>query len=92
MAKLYVVATPIGNLLDISLRALRILKEADLILSEDTRITKKLLERYNISKPTVSYHQYSRLSKVSYILSQLKRGKNLFQTPALREFPIPGVN
>src|SRR3989338_4941862 len=77
MAKLYVVATPIGNLEDISLRALRILKEADLILSEDTRITKKLLERYNISKPTISYHQHSRLSKISYILSQLKRGKNL---------------
>jgi len=77
MAKLYVVATPIGNLEDISLRALRILKEADLILSEDTRITKKLLERYNISKPTISYHQHSRLSKISYILSQLKQGKNL---------------
>ena len=77
MAKLYVVATPIGNLEDISLRALRILKEADLILSEDTRITKKLLEHYSISKPTISYHQHSRLSKISYILSQLKQGKNL---------------
>ena len=59
--KLYVVGTPIGNLEDITIRALRILKEVDLILCEDTRTTKKLLARYKISKPTVSYHQHSRL-------------------------------
>ena len=77
MSKLYVVATPIGNLEDISLRALRILKSADFVLCEDTRTTKKLLDYYKISKPTISYHQHSRLSKISYILSQLKQGKNL---------------
>ena len=77
MSKLYVVSTPIGNLEDLSFRALRILKEVDLILCEDTRTTKKLLTRYKISKPTVSYHQHSRLLKSKYILEQLKRGKDL---------------
>jgi len=77
MPKLYVISTPIGNLEDLSFRALRILKEVDLILCEDTRVTKKLLARYKISKPTVSYHQHSRLLKSKYILEQLKRGKDL---------------
>lgn len=77
MNKLYVVATPIGNLRDISLRALRILKEVDLVLCEDTRTTKRLLEHYKILKPTISYHQHSKLSKVNYILDELKQGKNL---------------
>ena len=72
MSKLYVVSTPIGNLEDLSFRALRILKEVDLILCEDTRTTKKLLARYKISKPTVSYHQHSRLLKSKYILEQLE--------------------
>ncbi len=74
---LYVVATPIGNLEDITLRALRILKEVDLIACEDTRTTKKLLARYNISTPTISYFQYSRLKKIDYILDQLKKGKDI---------------
>jgi len=77
MAILYIVATPIGNLEDLSFRALRILKEVDLILCEDTRTTKKLLIRYQISKPTISYHEHSRLTKVRYILEQLKQGKDL---------------
>ena len=77
MATLYIVSTPIGNLEDLSLRALRILKEVDLILSEDTRITKKLLAHYQIKTPTLSYHQYSRLKKVNYILDLLGQGKNL---------------
>ncbi len=74
---LYIVATPIGNLEDISLRALRILKEVDLIACEDTRTTKKLLARYNISTPTISYFQHSQLKKIEYILSQLRKGKNI---------------
>lgn len=77
MAILYVVSTPIGNLEDISARALRILKEVDLILCEDTRVTKKLLNRYEISAKTVSYHQHSSLRKTEYILGQLKKGKKL---------------
>ena len=77
MTTLYIVATPIGNLEDLTSRALRILKEVDLILCEDTRVTKKLLERYNIKTQTLSYHQHSKLQKIDYILSLLKQGKNL---------------
>lgn len=77
MGILYIIATPIGNLEDISLRALRILKEVDLIACEDTRTTKKLLAHYNISTPTISCFQHSRLKKLKYILSELKIGKNI---------------
>jgi len=77
MTTLYIIATPIGNLEDLSFRALRVLKEVDLILCEDTRVTKKLLARYEISRPTVSYHQHSKLTKSKYILEQLERGKSL---------------
>jgi len=77
MSTFYIVATPIGNLNDVSKRALQTLSEADLILCEDTRVTKKLLERYNIKTQTLSYHQHSRLWKIDYILSLLKQGKNL---------------
>ena len=77
MPILYIVATPIGNLEDLTFRALKILKEVDLILAEDTRITKKLLDRYQIEKPILSYHQHSQLTKVNYILELLKKGRNL---------------
>jgi len=77
MAILYLVATPIGNLEDLSPRALRILKEVDLILCEDTRRTKKLLSHYDIKTKTQSYHQHSKLKKINYILDLLKKGKNL---------------
>ena len=77
MSTLYIVATPIGNLKDITLRALHILKEVDLLLCEDTRVTKKLLSRYNIKTPTQSYHQHSKLKKINYILNLLKQGKSL---------------
>ncbi len=77
MAMLYIIATPIGNLEDISLRALRILGEVDFILCEDTRVTGKLLKYYKIKKPTISYHQHSNVKKVNYILDLLKQGKNL---------------
>lgn len=86
---LYIIATPIGNLEDISSRALRTLKEVDLILCEDTRTTKKLLTHYQISKPTVSYHQHSRLTKLEYILSQLKQDKNL---ALVSEAGTPGIS
>lgn len=75
MGEFYVIATPIGNLEDISLRAVETLKKVDLILCEDTRVTKKLLDRYSISKPTMSYHQHSRLSRVEAIIEHLENGK-----------------
>lgn len=77
MSILYIVATPIGNLEDITFRALRILKEADLILCEDTRVTQKLLDHYSIKTPTLSYHQHSRIQKIEQIIDLLKNGKNL---------------
>ena len=77
MSHLFIVATPIGNLEDISFRAVRILQEADLILCEDTRVTKKLLDRYAIKKPLQSYHQHSKLAKTEYIMDILASGKNL---------------
>ena len=77
LGKLYIVATPIGNLEDITLRALRVLKDVDLILCEDTRVTKKLLDRYEIQKPLLSYHHHSKLSRVEKILEHLENGKNL---------------
>lgn len=77
MATLYIVATPIGNLEDVTLRAIRILKEVDLILCEDTRVTKRLLERYEIQTPTMSYHAQSKLSKSDKILRLLEEGKNI---------------
>jgi len=77
MATLYIVGTPIGNLEDISLRALRILGEVDFILCEDTRVTGKLLSHYKINTPTISYHQHSSENKVRQIIDLLANGKNL---------------
>lgn len=74
---LYIVATPIGNLEDITLRALRVLKEVDLIACEDTRVTQKLLSHYNIKNTTISYFQHSKLSKIEYLISELQSGKNI---------------
>ncbi len=77
MATLYIVGTPIGNLEDISMRALRILNEVDFILCEDTRVTKKLLSHYRVNTPTISYHQHSGVKKVDYILDLLDQKKDL---------------
>ncbi|MFA5076564.1 MAG: 16S rRNA (cytidine(1402)-2'-O)-methyltransferase [Patescibacteria group bacterium] len=74
---LYIVATPIGNLEDITFRALRTLKEVDLILAEDTRQTSKLLNHYQINTPIISYHHHSRLEKTDLILNKLKNGDNI---------------
>jgi 16S rRNA (cytidine1402-2'-O)-methyltransferase len=74
---LYVVATPIGNLEDISARALRILGEVDLIACEDTRHTRKLLDRYGISKPLVSYHEHNESARAAELMIDLLAGKNI---------------
>jgi 16S rRNA (cytidine1402-2'-O)-methyltransferase len=77
VGKLYIVGTPIGNLKDITLRALEVLEEVDFILCEDTRVTKKLLDHFGIEKPLISYHQHSKLQKTEEILDLLKEGKSL---------------
>lgn len=74
---LYLIATPIGNLEDITLRALRVLREADLIAAEDTRQTLKLLNHFEIKKPLISYHEHNKVEKGSYLIHQLLEGKNL---------------
>jgi 16S rRNA (cytidine1402-2'-O)-methyltransferase len=74
---LYVVATPIGNLEDITLRALRILREVDAIACEDTRHTRKLLDRHGISKPLVSYHEHNEQARADELLRDLEAGKNI---------------
>jgi len=86
---LYVVATPIGNLEDVTLRALRVLKEVDLILAEDTRKTKILLNKYEINTPAISFHQYTKVKKINYLISQLKSGKNL---ALVSEAGTPGIS
>lgn len=77
MAKFYVVATPIGNMGDITLRAIETLKSVDLILCEDTRETKKILDKYSINTPTMSYHAQSKLAKTDKIFELLGEGKDL---------------
>lgn len=74
MSTLYIVATPIGNLEDITLRALRVLGEVSLIAAEDTRTTRKLLSHYNIDTPSTSYHDHNRMSKLPAILEALAQG------------------
>jgi 16S rRNA (cytidine1402-2'-O)-methyltransferase len=77
LGKLYIVATPIGNLEDITLRALRILKEVDCILCEDTRTTGILLKKYEINTKTLSYNAHATNSKESLIFKMIRDGKNL---------------
>ena len=75
--KLYIVATPIGNLEDITLRALRILKEVDLIAAEDTRQTLKLLNHFEITKPLISYHRHNEEIKSNILIEKLLNGENI---------------
>jgi len=74
---LYIVATPIGNLGDITFRAVETLKSVDIVLSEDTRVTRVLLKKYDIDTPTLSYHQHSSNDKVTEIFELLEDGENL---------------
>lgn len=73
----YIVPTPIGNIKDITLRAIEILKEVDLIACEDSRVTQKLLNHYDIKTKTVSYHKYNERERVNFILDEIKSGKRI---------------
>ena len=75
--RLYIVSTPIGNLEDITLRALKVLKEADVIACEDTRTTRKLLTRYAVETPLVSYHEHNEIEKAKELLSILREGRSI---------------
>jgi 16S rRNA (cytidine1402-2'-O)-methyltransferase len=88
MPVLYVVATPIGNLEDVTLRALRVLKEVELIAAEDTRKTKRLLAAYQIKTRLTSYHEYSGQAKLAYLLNWLKE-KDL---ALVSEAGMPGIS
>ena len=88
MPVLYVIATPIGNLEDISLRALRLLREVKLIAAEDTRTTRHLLNAYNIKTPLTSYHEHSRRAKLDYLLDYL--GKE--DLALVSEAGMPGLS
>lgn len=76
MPTLYIVATPIGNLKDITLRAVEIFKGVDFIICEDTRVSKKLFDHYAVQKPLLSYFQHSRLSRMEEICDRLSRGES----------------
>lgn len=86
---LYIVGTPIGNLEDATLRALRILREVDLIAAEDTRVTRKLLARYDIHTPVTSYHENSPPSKLDSLLKQLRAGANV---AVVSDAGMPGIS
>ncbi len=86
---LYLCATPIGNLEDITLRALRVMREADLIAAEDTRHTRKLLSHYDLHTPLTSYHQHNRRKKGDYLLELLSSGKNV---ALVTDAGLPGIS
>ncbi len=88
MPALYLVATPIGNLEDISLRALRVLKEVTLIAAEDTRKTRRLLSAYGIKKPLTSYHEHNKRARLPYILQRLEFG----DVALVSEAGMPGIS
>ncbi len=87
--KLYIVATPIGNLADITLRAVNTLANADIILAEDTRVTRTLLEHLNIKKELVAYHQHSSPREIEKIIGFLRVGKKV---ALVSDAGTPGVN
>ena len=89
MAKLYIVPTPIGNLEDITLRAIKVLKEVDLILCEDTRRSKKLLNHLEIDVPLRSHHKFNEHSEVSYIIKKIVEGSNI---ALISDAGVPGIS
>ena len=86
---LYIVPSPIGNLKDITLRALEILKEVDLILAEDTRTTSHLLNHYNIKNPLTPYHQHNEHKVLQHLVSQLLNGKKI---ALISDAGTPGIS
>src|SRR5262245_31861086 len=86
---LYVVATPIGNLEDITLRALRVLREVDLIAAEDTRRTARLLHHHAIGTPTISFHEHNTRSRLPRLVSYLAAGKDV---AIVTDAGMPGVS
>jgi len=86
---LYVVGTPIGNLEDVSFRALRILKEVDLIAAEDTRHTRKLLSHYNIHTSLTSFYEHNEVKKTDYLIKKIKEGANV---ALVSKAGIPGIS
>ena len=89
MGRLYVVATPIGNLEDITLRALRTLKEAELIACEDTRQTQKLLSHYGISTATISYHEHNEAQRAEELVGKLETGSSV---ALVSDAGMPGIS
>ncbi|OFX54772.1 MAG: 16S rRNA (cytidine(1402)-2'-O)-methyltransferase [Bacteroidetes bacterium GWA2_30_7] len=89
MSKLYIIPTPIGNLEDITLRALRILKEVDLILAEDTRVTKKLLMHFGIEKSVQSYHSFNEHKVVNQLVNKIQSGA---VTALVSDAGTPGIS
>lgn len=87
--EIFIVATPIGNLEDITLRALKVLSEVSLILAEDTKTAKKLLGRYGIKKQILSFHQHSSLEKINFILGLLRKKQKI---AFLSEAGTPGIS
>jgi 16S rRNA (cytidine1402-2'-O)-methyltransferase len=86
---LYLVATPIGNLEDITLRAIRVLKQADLIACEDTRQTQKLLNHYGIDTPTISYHEHNEAVRAAELVEKLAHGTRI---AAVSDAGMPGIS
>ena len=86
---LYLCATPIGNLEDMTFRAVRTLREADLIAAEDTRNSIKLLNHFDIKTPMTSYHEYNRIEKARYLVEQMREGKNV---ALITDAGTPGIS
>jgi 16S rRNA (cytidine1402-2'-O)-methyltransferase len=87
--KLYVIATPIGNLEDITFRAVRILKEVDLVACEDTRQTQKLLDHYGIDKRTVSYHEHNEMTRAAELITDVESGASI---ALVSDAGMPGIS